>query len=90
MVANRSKRCWPIEDVEAHFSDLLEASLNEGPQIVTKLGVEAAALVSFEEWSRLQGSARLTLKELLLTEEPRDEIPIPDRSWRRSTPPEFD
>jgi prevent-host-death family protein len=79
-----------MQQAEAHFSELLEASLNKGPQIVTKQGAEAAVLISFKEWSWLQGSARLTLKELLLTEEPRAEIPIPDLNWRRSAPPEFD
>lgn len=73
-----------MQQAEAHFSELLEASLNEGPQIVTQRGVETAVLVPFEEWSRLQGTAKPTLKELLLAEEPRAEIPIPDRRWRRS------
>jgi prevent-host-death family protein len=66
-----------MQDARARFSELLEASLNEGPQIVTRRGVEAAVLVSFEEWSRLQSSARPTLKELLLAETPRAEIPVP-------------
>jgi len=52
-------------DAKARFSELLEASLSEGPQIVTRRGVEAAVLVPFEEWRRLQSSARPTLKELL-------------------------
>jgi antitoxin Phd len=32
-----------------------------------------------QEWRRLQNSARPTLKELLLAETPRAEIPIPPR-----------
>lgn len=67
-----------MQDAKAHFSELLEASLNEGPQIVTRRGVEAAVLVSIGEWRRLQ-SARPTLKELLLAETPRAEIPVPPR-----------
>jgi len=84
MTANRSARRWPVQDAKARFSELLEASLSEGPQIVTRRGVEAAVLVPFEEWRRLQSSARPTLKELLLAETPRVEIPVPPRRrWRR-------
>lgn len=87
MAADPSVRRWPVQDAKARFSEFLEASLKEGPQIVTRRGVETAVLVPFEEWSRLQSSARPTLKELLLAETPRAEIPIPSRrQWRRRTP----
>lgn len=87
MAADQSTRRWPVQDAKARFSEFLEASLNEGPQIVTRRGVEAAVLVPFEEWRRLQSSARPTLKELLLAETPRAEIPVPPRRrWRRRTP----
>lgn len=87
MTANRSAKRWPVQDAKARFSEFLEASLKEGPQIVTKRGVEAAVLVPFEEWRRLQSSARPTLKELLLAETPRAEIPVPPRRrLRRRTP----
>jgi prevent-host-death family protein len=79
-----------VQDAEEHFSELLEASLNEGPQIVTQRGVETAVLVPFEEWSRLQGTAKPSLKELLLAEEPRAEILTLDRKWRRRILPELD
>jgi antitoxin Phd len=86
MAAKQSVRRWPVQDAKARFSELLEASLNEGPQIVTRRGVEAAVLVPIEEWRRLQ-SARPTLKELLLAETPRADIPVPPRRrWRRRTP----
>ncbi|HYO14341.1 MAG TPA: type II toxin-antitoxin system Phd/YefM family antitoxin [Thermoanaerobaculia bacterium] len=87
MTADQSTRRWPVQDAKARFSELLEASLREGPQIVTRRGVETAVLVPFEEWRRLQSSARPTLKELLLAETPRAEIPVPPRRrWRRRTP----
>ena len=86
MAVDPTARRWPVQDAKARFSELLEASLHEGPQIVTRRGVEAAVLVPFEEWSRLQ-SARPTLKELLLAETPRAEIPVPPRRrWRRRPP----
>jgi len=74
---------WPVQDAKARFSELLEKSVTEGPQIVTKRGVETAVLVPIEEWRRLQARARPTLKELLLAPEPRFEMDIPDRHrWR--------
>ena len=81
---------WPVQEAKARFSELLEKSLNEGPQIVTKRGVETAVLVPIEEWRRLQQRARPTLKELLLAPEPRFDMEIPDRHrWRWRGPPKL-
>ena len=43
-------KTWQVQDAKARFSELLETSLTEGPQIVTKRGVEAAVLVPIDEW----------------------------------------
>jgi antitoxin Phd len=45
---------WPVK---ARFSEMLDASLTEGPQIVTRRGVETAVLVPIDEWRRLQKAA---------------------------------
>lgn len=82
-------RAWPVQDAEARFIELLEASLKEGPQLVTRGGIEAAVLVPVAEWRRLQQSARPTLKDLLLTDEARGDIPVPTRGGhRRRAPPQ--
>src|ERR1017187_9506515 len=44
---------WPVQDAKARFSELLDASVEKGPQIVTRRGVETAVLVPIEEWRRL-------------------------------------
>ena len=72
-------RTWQVQDAKARFSEFLDASLKEGPQVVTKRGVEAAVLVPVDEWRRLQSAARPTLKELLLAEVPLADIPVPRR-----------
>jgi prevent-host-death family protein len=83
-------RTWQVQDAKARFSELLEASLKEGPQIVTRRGVQAAVLVPIDEWRRLQRRSHPTLKELLLGEGPRFEsLAPPRRSWRRRAPPEL-
>jgi antitoxin Phd len=80
-------KIWPVQDAKARFSEFLETCLREGPQVVTKRGTEAAVLVPIDDWRRLQQSARPTLKELLLTEEARGEIPLPARGrLQRRTP----
>lgn len=78
---------WQVQDAKARFSAFLKASLDEGPQVVTRHGVEAAVLVPVEEWRRLNRSARPSLKELLLAEAPLGEIPVPPRGrYRRRRP----
>lgn len=82
---------WPVQEAKARFSELLEKSLTEGPQIVTRRGVETAVVVPIEQWRRLQERARPTLKELLLAPKPRFEMEIPRRGQlRRRKPAAFE
>lgn len=75
---------WQAHDAKARFSELLETALKDGPQIVTRRGVEAAVLVPIEEWNRLQNTARESLKSLLLEPNPRfDNIAAQRGSLRR-------
>jgi len=80
-------RLWQVQDAKARFSELLDICLREGPQVVTKRGLEAAVLVPIDDWRRLQQSARPTLKELLLADEPRAEFPLRVRAKRRRRTP---
>ena len=73
---------WQVQDAKARFSEFLDASIEKGPQFVTRRGIETAVLVPIEEWNRLQKAARPGLKELLLAPTARFENLIPDR--RRS------
>jgi prevent-host-death family protein len=68
---------WAVQDAKARFSELLDASLRDGPQVVTRRGVEAAVLVPIEEWRRLKQAARPTLKELLLSPDGRFTVTVP-------------
>ena len=83
-------KSWPVQDAKAQFSELLDTCLKEGPQMVTKRGVDAAVLAPASDWRRLQQSARPTLKELLLTPSPRGDILASRRGGlRRRQPGEF-
>jgi len=80
-------KSWPVQDAKARFSELLDTCLREGAQIVTKRGAEAAVLMPMDDWRRLQHAARPTLKELLLAEAPRVDIPLARRGRRRRRKP---
>jgi len=77
---------WPVQDAKARFSEFLDACMADGPQMVTKRGIEAAVLVPVEVWKRLQAAARPSLKELLLSDTARMDIPIPARGRTRRRP----
>ena len=81
-------KSWPVQHAKARFSEMLVACEREGPQIVTKRGVEAAVLAPIEEWRRLTAQARPGLKALLLTEEARsDDLAIAPRGGQSHRPP---
>lgn len=74
---------WPVQDAKARFSEFLEACMQDGPQLVTKRGTEAAVLVPVAEWRRLSAAARPSLKALLLSDEARAEFELPARGQAR-------
>ncbi|MDA0369120.1 MAG: type II toxin-antitoxin system Phd/YefM family antitoxin [Proteobacteria bacterium] len=80
-------KTWSTQDAKARFSEMLDTALTEGPQMVTRRGVEAAVLVPATAWRRLQADRKPTLKELLLAQEPRGDVPAPQRGDSRRRPP---
>lgn len=81
---------WQVQDAKARFSELLDATIENGPQVVTRRGIETAILVPIQEWRRLQNSTRPSLKELLIGPGPRFENLVPGRrSYRRRPIVEF-
>lgn len=77
---------WQVQEAKAKFSEFLDKTLSEGPQVVSRRGVAAAVLVPIEEWERLQKRARPSLKDLLLSDEDRFEIDLPPRGQWKSRP----
>jgi prevent-host-death family protein len=79
---------WPVQDAKARFSELLDACVSEGPQVVTRRGLETAVLVPIAEWKRLRAAARPSLKELLLSASARANLALPARGKaKRRAPP---
>lgn len=84
-------KTWQVQDAKARFSEFLEASLKQGPQVVTRRGVEAAVLVPIEQWRRLEKMTQPNLKDLLLTAEPRvEELTPPRKQHRHRATPVFE
>lgn len=78
-------REWPVQDAKAHFSELLETCLSEGPQVVSRRGEAKAVLVPLRAWNDLNKRAKPGIKDLLMAEGPRFELDIPTRTdwaWR--------
>ena len=74
---------WSVEDAKARFSELLDACISGGPQIVTKRGVKVAVHVPIAAWRRLQERARPSIKTLLLADEGRTDTLVRPRSAPR-------
>ena len=82
---------WQVQDAKARFSELLETSLDKGPQIVTRRGVETAVLVPIDQWRQLEQINRPSLKDLLLAPEAHTETLTPPRERRsHRRPPNFE
>lgn len=70
---------WAVQDAKAKFSEFLNACLEEGPQVVTKRGHEAAVLITIQEWNTLKKLAEPSLKTLLLSEQAKCDLALPKR-----------
>ncbi len=68
---------WPVQEAKSRFSELLTACIDQGPQLVTRRGMETAVLIPIAEWKRLSAAARPSLKSLLLTDFARGDLDLP-------------
>jgi antitoxin Phd len=75
---------WQLQDAKSRFSELIDDTLEKGPQVVTRRGVDTAVVVSIDEWKKLKDEKRVTWKEVLLGDGPRFEIPLPKRGNSKS------
>lgn len=80
-------KTWQVQEAKSRFSELLRASAEEGPQIVSHHGKPTAVVVPIAQWQRLQQQGAQGLKALLLAPEARGELPLPERGRRHRRPP---
>jgi antitoxin Phd len=77
---------WQLQDAKARFSQRIDETLEHGPQVVTRRGIDTAVVVSVEEWRRSNDQNRPTGKDVLLGDGPRFKFPLPKRGtgrWRK-------
>ncbi|MBX9613653.1 MAG: type II toxin-antitoxin system Phd/YefM family antitoxin [Burkholderiales bacterium] len=65
---------WPVQQAKARFSELLKACVADGPQMISRRGIDVAVLVPANEWRRLKRATQPSLKQLLLTDDARAEL----------------
>ena len=46
---------WQVQEAKSRFSEVLDRAKTEGPQTITKHGMETAVVMSMEEYRRLAG-----------------------------------
>ncbi len=79
---------WPVQEAKSRFNELLDATLAQGPQIVTSRGVETAVLLPIDQWRRQERLNSPNLKEWLLAPEARTENLTPPRRKHRHRAPQ--
>jgi prevent-host-death family protein len=52
MSVRKRQKSWAAAEAKAHFSELVERALTDGPQTVTRNGRKAVVVVAAEEWER--------------------------------------
>ena len=85
----RIVREWALADAKARFSELVDITLREGVQTVTRRGKPAVVIVPAEEYGHTDPTRYRSIKEWLLAPEARIEhLPIPARTStkRRKAP----
>ena len=48
------QRVWQIQEAKNKLSDVVEGALEEGPQILTRRGVEVAVVLSFSDYQEMK------------------------------------
>ena len=46
------KNQWPLQEAKNHFSEVIEKAVHEGPQVITRRGVETVMIVSVQEYQK--------------------------------------
>jgi prevent-host-death family protein len=87
-------------DITTRLADLVEAATKEGPQVLARDGVDAAVLISIEDWKHIEAGefwklkpdpVRRSLKEILLDPNGPHDIYIPPRGrYSRRKPIELE
>ena len=77
---------WQLQTAKSKFSELVERTLHEGAQIVTRRGKKVVVVVPFEEYEKLTHPPKSLTHFLLDSPLASSELPIErDKSLPRKT-----
>lgn len=48
---------WQLQEAKSRFSEVVDLTLKEGPQLITRRGQEAVVIMAAQEFRRLTGAA---------------------------------
>jgi prevent-host-death family protein len=57
---------WQIQEAKQKFSEVVDRAIDDGPQTITRRGVEVAVVLSIDEYEKLAG-CKPTFAEYLLS-----------------------
>jgi prevent-host-death family protein len=69
---------WQLQEAKSRFSEVVDLTLKEGPQLVTRRGEEAVVILAASDYRRLTGEIPLLMDCLLHA--PRGEALVINRS----------
>ena len=52
------KRIWQLQEAKNKFSEVVQEALSDGPQVITKRGVETVIVLSYSEYRKLLSSQK--------------------------------
>jgi antitoxin Phd len=62
---------WQLSDAKAKLGKVIDLAMENGPQIVTRRGVETAVILSIDQWKHLLANQRPEVKQDERTEQQR-------------------
>jgi prevent-host-death family protein len=87
MRMRKKPKSWTVQEAKAKFSELVETSLKEGPQMVTRRGIETVVIVPVDQWTGAIAPRYKNIKDWLLAPGARADLDLPDRKtmkWRKA------
>lgn len=52
------KRVWQLQEAKNKFSEVVEEAIHQGPQVITKRGIEVAIVLSYTEYQQMMASQK--------------------------------
>lgn len=71
-------KTWQLQEAKTRFSEVVDLTLKDGPQLVTRRGEEAVVILAADEYRRLSGQTPSLLDCLIHA--PRGEALVFERS----------